>query len=124
MIKASEVRIGNWVNCYKATFSITAINNTHVEGLGNEGHFDILDCKPIPLTPEILEQAGFEKDGEVIYRQRNTMLYFGANFVDYYHYGHPIKNDIQSLHQLQNLFYALSGTELTINLNDQTHTIL
>lgn len=62
---------------------------------------------PIPLTPEILEKCGFEKcscggwkHGIHISKYDNGKLYYKTVIIKY-------------LHQLQNLYFALTGEELT-----------
>jgi hypothetical protein len=67
--------------------------------------------KPIPLTEEWLLKFGFDKidfqfikNGIKLFPIRD--LYYRGNF--------PIKSDIKYVHQLQNLFFALTGEELTI----------
>jgi hypothetical protein len=88
--------------------------------------------EPIPLAHDILVKAGFKKDNNGNYWQEiegaahYLELIIGAD--EYY----PIyaempelssqteqrvsTNSIQYFHQLQNLFFALAGTELTLSL--------
>lgn len=79
--------------------------------------------EPISLTPEILERLGFVKvqGKEDIYRREQLQLYHGLhttmcytryNAYEYCYLGTTIK----SLHQLQNLYFALTGQELQITL--------
>jgi hypothetical protein len=56
MIKAKELRIGNWVlDMYDNKVKVTIIDDT------------VDWAKPIPLTPEILEKSGFVKQMEWTY---------------------------------------------------------
>lgn len=123
-MKANELRIGNWLRSAGSTnpgsppryFEVNADDIVTI----SEGHSY---AQPIPLTPEILEMAGFKKD---------TFGYtFNYKFSLYYNhklnkgvYGPYWKEfaageDILYLHQLQNVFHALTATELDINLNKE-----
>ena len=87
-MKANELRLGNWIDCYKVRFKITAINYTHVEGEGNEGEFSISDCEPILLNPEVLVKCGFEDwSGDQVYAKMGLSLtkYGDFNLTFAYH---------------------------------------
>ena len=128
-MKASELRIGNYINRpdlgdgHLRTESILAIYE-RVKTTGPiKTIFDFQDIHPIPLTEEWLLKFGFGKseDHEV---GHNTDLNF--NFYYDWHFkrfriesGFNSDNDwivpmphIQYVHQLQNLYFALTGKEL------------
>lgn len=77
--------------------------------------------KPIPLTEEWLLRFGFEKSNELVdyfskgkyhlFEKESIMFYFYPEFggIDNKNYKH-----IKSVHQLQNLYFALNNEELTI----------
>lgn len=129
MIQANELRIGNWVHWYE-TCKVTAIDTNggnYISIVTNRGEhrieIDIERFKPIPLTPEILEKAGFvidyswqipkvQKDNFVMYIDNSDGFTLSANF------GHiqQLDVEIKYLHQLQNLYYCLTGKELEIKL--------
>lgn len=127
MITANELRIGNWLQGTKP-FKITRIFNEDIVGLGNEidnqgdpyivsGETPCLES--IPLTPEILEQCGFEKQsigGTSYFKHPKCGILEGGIFEDgtmnFMHIAAPCKY----LHQLQNLYFALTGKELEVNL--------
>ncbi len=76
------------------------------------------DLSPIPLTEEILLKCGFKKiepEGwyrKVTEREASMELFNGSPF----HYADGnFSPDINYLHQLQNLYYSLTGEELTFN---------
>lgn len=78
------------------------------------------DFEPIPLTPEILEKCGFEKqdDGDGGY-YRELLSENGILFVEGDKKGYTDvfidcweQIRVRYLHQLQNLYYSLTGTEL------------
>jgi hypothetical protein len=106
-MKGNELRIGNWVKWDNADnfFQIESIN----ENTGNE-------IEPIPLTPEILEKAGFVKWNSEI-----NEIKIGGSYLGVYHklgkaYLFGEYFPCQYLHQLQSLYFALTGDELNIEL--------
>jgi len=114
MIQANELRIGNWYNQFGNFHQVTP---TVIESLSIAPETQLW-FRPIPLTPDILEKCGFEKNpivgqskkywyklGELSYNESHEGWWFRGPFID-----------IQFLHQLQNLYFALTGTELTVNL--------
>jgi hypothetical protein len=116
-MKATELRIGNWVNgeFINGEFLLSQIFRI-------DGNDDCSGLEPIPLTPEIMEKCGFEFNSDYgKWAKRNP--YFR---VDGYLkrdggvrvplYNGQLSQLIQYLHQLQNLYYALTGEELQINL--------
>lgn len=130
MIEARELRIGNWVTNHiiqslpPKRYQITAqcildiadnrINREHI--------------LPIPLTPELLEKAGFED----ISPNKNALavrIMINASeelawWVSEGYLRHQTRDSgftrriehIKHLHQLQNLYFALMGEELKIDL--------
>ena len=87
------------------------------------------DLDPIPITEEWLLRLGFEKNNQsyqVVYtinvedeyeQDYTSKLYLGLD--GQYFIGIPYelfrgKSKIQYVHQLQNLYFALTGEELTI----------
>lgn len=110
MIKATELRIGNWVDSSNGV--LYQINKSHFENT------DFRITKPIPLTPEILEKCGFLKNG-YNYKESDGIIDF---FIDkdtsitYYEVGNIVFCNIYYLHELQNLYRWLTGEELKVNL--------
>jgi hypothetical protein len=83
--------------------------------------FDLWIYEPIPLTEEWLVKFGFEEDG-FIAEYFDVDTYKKNGFAFYYS---PIGDSLASfglaeiifpkyVHQLQNLYFALTGEELTI----------
>jgi hypothetical protein len=133
MIKANELRIGNFVvydenetdiNLWK---EVKQISSTHV-GTGYRKLLSLDLLFPIRLTPEILEKAGFEKNPHVgwgnisgvysidkwwsVAKNEDGWL-FGFDDIDE---GFVTLTTINHLHQLQNLYFSLTGEELKINM--------
>lgn len=123
-LEAKSLRIGNLVtdefmqNC---SFHVTSIGKTYCTYKGvQEFKSTFNKLKPIPLTEEWLIKAGFDKYGtelkltligmlSFIYDERKIIILdSGLNSEGLYH--------IKFVHQLQNLFFDLSGEELTFKL--------
>lgn len=121
MLNANELRLGNWVsetNSKGKTFYVQ-INIDFLETLVVEP--DVFD--PVPLTPEILEKCGFKPHDKFDYFKNYLALghkgssnYVVAEFDRIDGQGHLLRRGISYLHQLQNLYFALTGQELPINL--------
>ncbi|HXU28814.1 MAG TPA: hypothetical protein VN698_16410 [Bacteroidia bacterium] len=115
MIPPTELRIGNLV--YEEGDQLTEIINGWQMDEG-------MELFPVPLTEEILLKCGFEKlgieDDDIFYR---ILIKFpwGGHVILHCNFGDPNEEFslwsypyIKSLHQLQNLYFALKGEELTI----------
>ena len=131
MVDIKELRIGNWVNDFGDGYC--RVNGIWQEDIATTIHdypMLISNFEPILLTPAILEKCGFVKHP---YEKMPTYSDYrlGKMVVS------PIGDDeesfeieysgvrivvrtylctITSLHQLQNLVFALTGTELNIEL--------
>lgn len=128
MIQSTELRIGNYVLYFReSVFSevreISTIHGDNTARLKDEdssiGCFKLSKLKPIPLTEEWLLKFGFKK---VDYRTNKEAEFdewilgdFGfienENGYEFY----PYLTTLKHVHQLQNLYFALTGEELTIN---------
>ncbi len=103
-MKANELRIGNYVfDRYK----ITQVDKYFYQ---SAECFWTNEFKPIPLTEEWLLKFGFEKkDDDYIFNG------FSFTFDENTFYNHVGKiTNIYYVHQLQNLYFALTNDELTI----------
>lgn len=103
MIKANELRVGNWVLDFAGKpvkVVRTSLNKVPLE-------------MPIPLTPEILLACGFAKGIDNKWRvwDNDSFYIYGSNGF----YAPYVMPEIKYLHQLQNIYYWLSGEELEIN---------
>ena len=120
-----EYRVGNWVfdpECAPYYFQVEEIRNENPMGLCvvyRNGSIKTIDPEPIPLTTEVLEMCGFE-DKEYTMELNGLTFSWGSRVVatglrsswscDQYPH-------IKYLHQLQNLYFALTGEELTYKTN-------
>ncbi len=133
MIKAIDIRIGNWViqntednkkdgtNNYVRVFGL---EENKIKPWKDSELYDAAMFDPIPLTREILLKAGFEQvAGKNIFNKApavgfnydlntfNVMVYHPGNILC-----HRLLTDIRFVHQLQNFFYCLIGYDLVIEL--------
>jgi len=123
-VSVTELRIGNYVIYNnKEIGTITGVqyflfNNGKV---AINQRVDIFyhteNIKPIPLTEEWLLKFGFEKELDSIYRRNQSHM------IEFIFYDEGLLctsqsvclNKIKSVHQLQNLYSALTGSELQIS---------
>lgn len=94
-------------------------NNGELKGVGC--YMRLRSTSPIPLTPEWLERCGFDPAGEgenanILWRHPSAQIRFDGNQCSYYHDGCYISlPNTKYLHQLQNLYLDLMGSELYIS---------
>lgn len=126
MIQIQELRVGNYVSTIYPKFNYEKVKEIKekVVYTGNIKGIGYISLKPIPLTEEILLKCGFELKG-IIFRINNGFAnQFDVNYslsrnVYYYDsskYGIYNEVKLKYLHQLQNLYYCLTGEELNIKL--------
>lgn len=129
MISALDVRIGNLVKVSEVIYTITGISELEVSCKGHEGSFAVEEIYPIPLTAELLEQAGFKELKKSSWYDKVPNEGFSyklrANRVMIFHPGentlsHSLNTYIAFFHQLQNLYYCLTGREITLQINAET----
>lgn len=124
MIQSSELRIGNYIDfeCSNTVESfhcsegkITAIHTDHV--YVNTIKVPRLGMlKTIPLTEEWLLKCGFNKIS-INYEKRGIAIWYSSQSRSYvFRYGHQSETIIEYVHQLQNLYFALTGEELEVML--------
>jgi hypothetical protein len=138
MIKARELRIGNFISdddgvlakvigfmpfehsirCDEEEGCQLLVDCYHANGSRRSGcATDSPVCNPIPLTPEWLERCGFgNEDGSTLWDNGIITIFdYNENNIYSFHYQSK-KASIEYLHQLQNLYHALTGEELIITL--------
>lgn len=122
MIKANELRVGNILNYWieeENSFSPTVIDWQNIKWISeNEEDFN-MPHKPIMITEEILLKCGFKEKKYGVYHVGD----FSIRLHSYgYKKGMSYLNGISLytypmyIHQLQNLYYALTGQELEVSL--------
>lgn len=90
-------------------------------GYGNYLTCSYENLRPVPLTPEILEKCGAVKvEGEWQFKVAICALWISFRFHASHCYseigGIYLGGQIKYVHQLQNLYFALTGTELEVKL--------
>ena len=117
-MKAAELRIGNWIQ--SSSNKEYQINLSWYECCkdSTEGRDIQLDTFPIPLTEEWLIKFGFDRIIEDDKGNEYCNILYSLNGIDIWFYDEwkyfDLKQSIKSVHQLQNLYLALTGEELTI----------
>ncbi len=121
---ARELRIGNFVKLNEKEFTIIheilEVGMTcKTKSLGQKDYYEIEDLTPIPLTEEWLLKFGFDLNsdhfiGEVWGIEGNN-YYFCISCKSYTFVHSSFNTRIEYVHQLQNLYHALTGKELEIN---------
>lgn len=112
-MKASELRIGNWVKCKEQPDGFQIQSHSFIVC-----ERDQLMYEPIHLTEEWLVRFGFENNGYNYWthseqyfelRDKHPNYCYCVNCGEY-----DCSEDIQYVHQLQNLYFALTGEELIL----------
>jgi len=109
MIPSNQLKIGNWVN---ATYD--EVDYRRVASILGLPEFA---AEPIPLTSEILQKAGFKDlgnyfEGSKDFKFKDGVL-FNRHFLAFNEFN---ESKISFVHQLQNLYFSLTGEELVLNL--------
>jgi hypothetical protein len=120
--QAHELKINNWVHLKdKGYYQIDSGHD--IDEISTHEGTDY--CTPIPLTEDILIKAGFYLDAGKYWKDLNfrksKLCYFNGMLtimqsVDVIILRTPEMQPTIYLHQLQNLYFALTGTELIVNL--------
>lgn len=116
-MKAEELRIGNWVS-FKGLWNgkVKDISSSGIiQFEDNDGIFDIESMRPIPVNRYLLEKLGATDfpDGESL-TLNNRLIRYAECRKEYYDVATSVT--LASIHQYQNLLFALTGNELTIQL--------
>jgi hypothetical protein len=143
MLNARELRLGNiiFTNHYELVNGVAVLvqritiidsilnDSINYDPIARESYCSIKDCFPIPLSEEWVRKFGMESlDMEIDYVEwgfdngTNTLFHIiqdgiGKDFPFYLEYDLGFGNErreIKYVHQLQNLYFALTGEELEI----------
>lgn len=101
MIQPNEFRIGNYVDFYGRQQQICK----------EDFSLPIMPFKPLILTEEWLLKFGFEKKQGIMYWEKEGIEIVYETLAGFYRL-YPRVNPIKYVHQLQNLFFALTEEEL------------
>jgi hypothetical protein len=143
-MKANEMRIGNWVLIPRSLEGVIIPSvEKQVKGIGIFGGIDFTEasylenhiipavhCVGIPLTEEWLKKFGFRtSENSTMEPLVLSMNIKGANKNEIFCLcdskkkwwacattnGYWSSNNVEYIHQLQNLYFVLTGEELTID---------
>lgn len=120
-MEQSELRIGNWVldnDKPVQIFGLQASGRIVIEDRMYDDGKKGIEPRPILINQEIIDKCGFVKkgnarylDGFFIYMPGSSSSDFGFGFK-----GIGLIKSVKYLHELQNIYFILSGEELKINL--------
>lgn len=141
-MKAHELRIGNLLNYQTADkdfFLVTRIDWQDLKSISKDEKAGNISYSPIPLTEEWLLKFGFTSEGEgcegwldlkneiennkvqlrtwinfEYFQEDNGTAFFMLENYDGDDHTTIIPRKFKYVHQLQNLYFALTGEELTI----------
>lgn len=107
-MKASELRIGNFVIQGGEITRVEQLKRS-IDDWDKTNHMRTMDCDPIPLTEEWLLKLGAKKD-----KIDNTYYLSELEIMlpNFFRYKTSIISRIDYVHQLQNLYFVLTGEEL------------
>lgn len=127
-MKSTELRIGNYVqysNEYNVfILQVDTIYAKKITVLHNSSPttMKVSEIQGIPLTEEVLLKCGFSEVGiyENVYHKDCFRVYLDRKgkqgLVKYETENYHIEVEAKSVHQLQNLYFALIGKELPLTL--------
>jgi hypothetical protein len=129
MIQANELRIGNYIQSsllptkHKVVGFMNRNNKTDLYTDLQQAYSDCEDWEPIPVTEDILLKCGFIHQPQYDYwriyaLQKDFIIMHGGDKNTWVLCDIDITVMISSLHQLQNLYFALMGEELNISYNE------
>lgn len=127
MMKANELRTGNWVCVDNDSDLITVVDGITLDAVhlvGNAVNNRYEQVFPIQLTEDWILNLGFEETYNSNYTQRFDLMatmnhgyIFGINIdkklntLSFRFWGKEI--GVKYVHEVQNLYFVLSGNELT-----------
>jgi hypothetical protein len=130
-MEANELRLGNLCeyfiqdNVEKDYWVKNKIDIQDLELCLKEKEYFNKLYRPIPLTDEVLEKCGLKKSkgqyaGAMWIKPKESRIFNLYPHDSYYRYTNckaiGATPEIYHLHQLQNLYFALTGQELIVNL--------
>ena len=121
MIQINELRVGNLIQEGKVEQIDNSIDEVYYSGDGYYLSNYCCNLNPIQLTEEWLLKFGFDETKEMedfFSKTKYKLLTKGALTFWYYPMWNGIENKnyehIKNVHQLQNLYYSLVGSELQL----------
>ena len=127
-MKATELRIGNYIRHEdkNGAFTVEVIGITPKGATVKYGPgvstITQEEITPVPLTKQTLLRCGFSEVGiyENVLHRGDYRVYLDAEAKDgllkYETDDYHLEVEVKSVHQLQNLYFALTGSELPVAL--------
>jgi hypothetical protein len=128
MIGSNELRIGNLINLKNRNgifvFPVTGIIEQGVFINHNNGEWRLSyhEVDPVLLTEEAISKCGFKEVGfyDNVYYLDDFRIYLDKKadygLLKYEKETENIEIEIDSIHKLQNVYFALTGKELEVDL--------
>lgn len=119
MIQPQELRIGNYLHDRECNLcKVTQLGEDSIYAPAIGEYTTKLPNKPIPLTEEILLKFGLKKIDDNLWQYKNGYLigfYTKRWFIGKYNFDDMVEmiTSFYYAHQLQNLYFALTGEDLT-----------
>ena len=128
ILQSKELRIGNYVNSNvngisKVEQAGSSLNKDYIGSVSLHGHHWTNSCVPIPLDCELLVLFGFEYAGNLFdcdfYKKDKYVVSVIKGEFKFSLKEDPKSKyihlkEIKHVHQLQNIYFALTGEELTL----------
>jgi len=115
-MKATELRIGNWWTNGKENYVVDASTIYDMETAQKDGQYDLY--KPVPLTQEWLFKLGAQEkySGIFVFKTNKRSVIQLHKFITMDSYKcAQTRLKMNYVHELQNLYFALTGEELETN---------
>jgi len=126
-MEAKDLRLGNYIYCFKKhAYGIHTVDTSTFSNVIDDDNRNKQLFKPIPVSKERLLELGFKHDdifanftkklehGRILgFDIANKHVFMGQWTNDLFQSVFVAKCDY--IHQLQNLYFSLTGEELTIN---------
>jgi len=112
-MRETELRIGNYYRCHKGDIFKWSFDNFNSLSTNciEIHHY----CTPIPLTEEWLLKFGFLRTkNKLVLRTGNYNFNFDGRMFTISHITSSWMTYIEQVHQLQNLYFALTNEELKL----------
>ena len=117
-MKANELRIGNWISLNGNSTQVDVIDYKQVIAT-DFGLVELKFIQPIPLTEEWLLKLGAqldEEDDSFVFTDSGFYVSVNENSEALFFFKNEELCEFNYVHQLQNLYFALTNEELKIEL--------
>ncbi len=123
MTEPNELMLGNYIfvefqvsEVIEIEGLIVRVRNDEFPNVGS--CFGRSECDPIPLSDAVLEACGFIKHGHEWHNEQSEYSFLISKFSDGYALCEPCKKGIGNkyLHQLQNIYFIVTGQPIEIGL--------